>query len=456
MEYYCEDQADMPGKAGQSCLCKMGLDVPAKYFTEHEKALLLKHNTIASSRNPCFCRGTWPKALLGTNGMSLVHSSLAEITAGVVARLQDGGIGTSEDSTTDDGAFIPAWIQLDTEATVSESLSTLDDPELGPDFGALSSRVVQNQHFCDASQHQETGVNANETEGSHMTQDVKLLAPTFLRDLDLGQQDDAPHETSSDDGGGNLRNTHHSLDELTTTAQANEYPCITQQPNISFQKVIPSGLRLHLLTSNPRTIPRWRPGSTLYYFVERVSGVLNDQQYRQICKGMKDACLAWSEMDIKISFERVMLESLATFRVIYCPKLDQMTFAEAFFPDQVHELRLLRYGDLTIAHLDRLFHIMCHEIGHIIGIRHEFCFEDQELEPSLRFPSDDCNPDSVMNSRNAHDLSHLVVSRRDGEDVRQFYELPAGLQPNNSFIGNFLIQDYDSRPPRTPMRQKTY
>jgi hypothetical protein len=70
-------------------------------------------------------------------------------------------------------------------------------------------------------------VDANDIEGSNMNQDVKVLAPTFIRDLDLGQLDDAPHEISSDDGGENLRNTIRSLDEPTTIAQVLGYSCMT-------------------------------------------------------------------------------------------------------------------------------------------------------------------------------------------------------------------------------------
>jgi hypothetical protein len=107
MEYLCEGQVDVLGESGQSCPCKTGLDVPAEYFTEQEKAGLLKDDTVALGKTPYLCHGT-PKTTLGTTGESEIHCTLAEIISGVVARLKDGSTGTSVDSTTDDGASIPA------------------------------------------------------------------------------------------------------------------------------------------------------------------------------------------------------------------------------------------------------------------------------------------------------------------------------------------------------------
>lgn len=76
---------------------------------------------------------------------------------------------------------------------------------------------------------------------------------------------------------------------------------------------------------------------------------------------------------------------------------------------------------------------LLHEIGHIIGLRHEFAL-DREEEPAQRFGSQ--NKQSVMSYEPINNIQDTDI-----KDVKAFYDLK-----NKSLLNGVPITDYTPKP----------
>ncbi|KAH3947608.1 hypothetical protein HBH53_113100 [Parastagonospora nodorum] len=178
------------------------------------------------------------------------------------------------------------------------------------------------------------------------------------------------------------------------------YVCKTQMTTVP--EVKSRGLSLHI---NPGTnyVKRWRPGSILLYFISH-ENILNGLATLEcIREGMVQATNEWHRADINITFQETHSDEKATFTVIYDTAPSSHDFAEAFFPGDGERIS---------------------QLGHVLALRHD-SWEGRE-EPAWYFPSKDLNHSSIMNHRNAVDLSLLVVGDRDRDEASRFYKLAAG------------------------------
>jgi hypothetical protein len=225
-----------------------------------------------------------------------------------------------------------------------------------------------------------------------------------------------------------------------------EYPCATQlshtdrQPDANLAR----GLSVHR-KNHTKVIFRWQPRSTLTYFI--VEDGFTAEQRRSLRQTMKQAARAWMGTGLRLSFKRTDDKVTATFHVKFSKAIGN-NYAIACFPDAKD--CTLRIGKHTLKAWNHLFHILCHELGHIIGLRHEFWKEDGEgeTEPAVYLTFRKLDPDSVMNARNAKDLTRLAISRHDAEDARMFYRLPAGRQSDSGALRGYTIVDRDPKLPK--------
>ncbi|KAH4044785.1 hypothetical protein HBH98_191250 [Parastagonospora nodorum] len=204
-----------------------------------------------------------------------------------------------------------------------------------------------------------------------------------------------------------LRCLHGKTDILDAMFIKNSfiYVCKTQMTTVP--EVKSRGLSLHI---NPGTnyVKRWRPGSILLYFISH-ENILNGLATLEcIREGMVQATNEWHRADINITFQETHSDEKATFTVIYDTAPSSHDFAEAFFPGDGE--RIVRLGPLAFepAHIKYIANILRRE------------------EPAWYFPSKDLNHSSIMNHRNAVDLSLLVVGDRDRDEASRFYKLAAG------------------------------
>ena len=113
---------------------------------------------------------------------------------------------------------------------------------------------------------------------------------------------------------------------------------------------------------------------------------------------------------------------------------DEGVIASAFFPNKVEDV--LVYDKTLVEPFWRgvLKNSFLHEIGHIIGLRHEFALEQESESPAQRFGSK--NEHSVM----SYDKINYI-QETDKKDVKDFYNLP-----NRHLINGVPVKDYAPKP----------
>jgi len=217
----------------------------------------------------------------------------------------------------------------------------------------------------------------------------------------------------------------YGIEHLIDPSIVVEYVCKTQSTLLP--KVQSRSLSLHI---NPGTrfVNRWRPGSILLYFISLKNLPNGRATLECIREGMNQATNEWHRADINISFQETQSRDGAAFTVIYDAKLPRTDFAQAFFLGDSE--RIIRIGPLAFepAHVKYIAKVVNHELGHVLALRHDF-WEDAgegKGEPAWYFPSKDLNHSSIMNHRNAFNLSLLVVGDRDRDEASRFYKLAAG------------------------------
>jgi hypothetical protein len=248
---------------------------------------------------------------------------------------------------------------------------------------------------------------------------------------DIGRlQKSASHDAA------NLSNMKQHCKDLVTCAYGSAYTCMTQYPCQASIRA----LSLHI-TGPGNLIARWAHGSKLSYFVS--SNGLNDDLHERIKSGMKGAADHWRTTGINVSFEETLVEVDAVFLVELDPKLDTSVFAKAFFPGddrQVLDISPVLLEEKYEKHVDN---ILCHELGHVLGLRHEFQYVTEQN--IYHYPAPMFDHDSIMNCENVKDLASFTLSNLDRVNTHRFYDLPAG--PHSGFtikdcvpqVGKFKI-----------------
>jgi hypothetical protein len=177
-----------------------------------------------------------------------------------------------------------------------------------------------------------------------------------------------------------------------------------------------SHLVIHVVNGQKR---HWVPGSTVKYCVQRKT--FSQDQYDQMVQRMKDATSAWQAtcnikflhvQDLDMTFPGSSPPAGVAFTVRKAAQDMNGTIAMSFFPGDGPQQRHLwifpfYYGN----HGFDLTGVLRHELGHIIGFRHEFS-----------------RPETPPNACNKEQLGEgIPLGRFDSKSVMQYYCPQAGL-----------------------------
>ncbi|KAI1460067.1 hypothetical protein F4805DRAFT_14348 [Annulohypoxylon moriforme] len=194
------------------------------------------------------------------------------------------------------------------------------------------------------------------------------------------------------------------------------YPCITGS------KAIKS---IYVAVTRKGIIWLWEPGSLITFNMDWDSfkAVPREHANRAITS-LEKAAWMWNKGKLAVQFKRVADNEPAVFQLTYyacCPDGSEC-LAESFFPGNHPSTQKLYVYGLSFegTNYNHMENIFCHELGHILGIRHEFAQEDREEKKHLSVLIGKPNVLSVMNYFG--DLSQLRIQETDYESVRKLYK----------------------------------
>lgn len=195
-----------------------------------------------------------------------------------------------------------------------------------------------------------------------------------------------------------------------------QYTCITQEADpISVASIV-----VGLFTS----IPRWKLGSTVN-FATSATGYPTPADAVYAAKQLIEAADEWNSYNIGVKFKFVPNVEDAAFVLAY-GGLKGSVLASAFFPNAAELNTLWVYSfafDKTVrdggwSNYSIMKNVFLHELGHVLGLRHEFALDADRFEGgAYRFGT--TNPLSVMSYE-----FPPKVQQSDVLDLRAFYKLP--------------------------------
>ncbi|KAK3345863.1 hypothetical protein B0T25DRAFT_265166 [Lasiosphaeria hispida] len=167
-------------------------------------------------------------------------------------------------------------------------------------------------------------------------------------------------------------------------------------------------------------IYRWEKGSTLTYNIDTRSFLGNCADATLVEESTRKAITAWREIDV--TFRQVPSSEPSTFTFQYGGAGSNGDLAVAFLPHEYPRKRNVVVYDNLLAKEYRPYavNVLSHELGHLLGLRHEFQTPVEIQHPSVQIGHD--NSASVMNY--FPDLSLMVVGDRDIEETKILYSLP--------------------------------
>jgi hypothetical protein len=164
-------------------------------------------------------------------------------------------------------------------------------------------------------------------------------------------------------------------------------------------------------------IALWAQGTVLRWrFQERSLALFQDPgaAAAAIEKLLGSALLAWGEA-VPVTF--IKRDEAWDFEIVVRDSDDcahnGCVYARSFFPDAGrHELRI--YPKMFSLDWPEQVETLCHELGHIFGLRHTFAPEQEQEWPSVVFGTH--APFSIMSYAGASELTNL-----DRDDLRRLY-----------------------------------
>jgi len=206
--------------------------------------------------------------------------------------------------------------------------------------------------------------------------------------------------------------------------------CITQESiprNLEFD---PAAIMVGFATE----IPRWEPGSVVKWTAWQ-GGYDSLEDATHAATHLKQATEMWNKANIGVTFEFVPLAKDANFVLSHGGEKGNV-LASAYFPNS-KGLNFVYVYSLAFKPNFRngLWKILTHELGHVVGLRHEFAMDAVRFEGNA-VQIGEKNPLSVMNYRK--ELPEIQQS--DIDATQKFYGLLVGTIISTTPIVNYIPQ----------------
>ncbi|KAG5661889.1 hypothetical protein KAF25_004128 [Fusarium avenaceum] len=162
-----------------------------------------------------------------------------------------------------------------------------------------------------------------------------------------------------------------------------------------------------------RLLPRWKPGSVITYGID-VDSFPSQRSARFAERALDKAAGDWNSRDAGIQFQSLQNEGQAVFTLKYYPAPNGL-FAESFFPDSKRRtLGIFKYA-FKNTYRKFMANIFRHELGHVLGLRHEEAGTKESKIPSVALTPP--NGGSIM--RYFRDPNSLRIQDSDVAAVRK-------------------------------------
>jgi hypothetical protein len=234
------------------------------------------------------------------------------------------------------------------------------------------------------------------------------------------------------------------------TSQITKYPCHTQEEEDPSYGPAPASNLAGTTGDNApdqpdsivvgygEIVPRWDVKTsgprTLEYFVEEGS-FPSPSLARTSAKEFQAAADSWNELELGIKISETNDAVNANFYLVYrVNKLQSEigTLARAFFPHEINEDVIVFSRAFQSDSLPILKNIFQHEIGHILGLRHEFAIAREGAGAVLFMEP---NEKSVMSYK-----FPPKIQDSDREQITEFYALANGYMIDGSPVTDFQPQ----------------
>ena len=242
-------------------------------------------------------------------------------------------------------------------------------------------------------------------------------------------------------------------------AQLTKYPCDTQEENDPSYGPAPisnlAGTTGDNAPDEPDSlvvgfgtiVPRWdvkeAGGRKLKYFVQ-VESFPSPDQARVAANMFHNAASSWNELDLGVSIAESTDQDNANFYLVYRvnpaagPARDSL--ARAFFPHEIDQDVIVFKRAFAPGNTPILDNVFQHEIGHILGLRHEFAItgdDRKKLKPegqgAIQYLT--MNYNSIMSYN-----FPPKIQDSDREQITHFYKLANGFMMGDSPITDFVPQ----------------
>jgi hypothetical protein len=209
--------------------------------------------------------------------------------------------------------------------------------------------------------------------------------------------------------------------------------CLTQRPTPRAFEGGPAGLCVGLNA----TCPRWAPGSVITWAAWR-SGFDSQEDANYAAEHLQIAAQIWNAAKIGVTFEWVPLAKDATFVVCHGGDMGPGNYAQGFFPNHNDLNYVFVYSACFTELKEHLWRVFLHELGHVLGLRHEFALVSPTERQWKAVEFGPRNELSVMNYR----VEPPQLQQSDIVSTRLFYSLRNDANGNPPKIEGTPVKDY--------------